>query len=389
MPRARRRLVLVGGGHAHLEVLRAAAASPFEAELVLVSPYAQQVYSGMMPAELRGVWDEAALAVELPTLCRAANARFVAGAVERLQVLPHGIAAHVAGAVIEGDLLSLDVGAVPAALDVPGARAHAYPVRPLAAWRALVARVATLAHEPDAASLECVVVGGGAAGVELSLAVLARATASGREARVTLVEGGPALLPSWGTRASRVRRLLEHRGVHVRTGQSVARVDVDAVTLTDGSRLASALTIWVPGAAALPLARDAGLPVDAQGYLRVDATLRSVSGAPVWGAGDCVALDGAPWVPKAGVYAVREAPILAHNLRVATETLGSDRRDSRLHRYEPQRHMLAALDTADGRAFLYWRGLTSHSRAGLALKRAIDARFVARYQSLARDGAGG
>ncbi|GJG86905.1 pyridine nucleotide-disulfide oxidoreductase [Gemmatimonadetes bacterium T265] len=378
-----RRLVLVGGGHAHLEVLRAAAARPFAAELVLVSPYARQVYSGMMPAELRGVWDESALAVDLPALCRAAGARFVEGAAVRLDVSPHAVAVHAAGATLAGDLLSLDVGAAPAALDVPGAREHAYRVRPLAAWRALVARLAALAV-PDDGPLACCVVGGGAAGVELSLAVVARAGAAGRGTAVTVVEGGPALLPSWGRQADRVRRLLERRGVRVRTGTAVVRVGPDAVTLADRTRVPSALTVWVPGAAALPLAREAGLPVDDRGYLRVDATLRAADGSPVWGAGDGVALAGAAWVPKAGVYAVREAPVLAHNLRVAADGSGDGFR-----RYTPQRHFLAALDTADGRAFVRWRGVTSHSRAALALKRAIDLRFVRRYQAVYQAVAGG
>ena len=371
----RRRLVLVGGGHAHLEVLHVAASRPFTAELVLVSPYTRQVYSGMMPAELRGAWDESALAVDLPALCRAARAHFVEGAAEHAEVTPDGAAVHAGGAVVAGDLLSLDVGAAPAELDTSGAREHAHTVRPLAAWRALVARVAALAGRP----FTCCVVGGGAAGVELSLAVLARAGAAGRGAAVTLVEGGPALLPSWGRDAERVRQLLEARGVRVLTARAVMHVDSDAVTLTDGARIPSELTVWVPGAASLPLARNAGLPVDARGFLRVDATLRAVGGAAVWGAGDCVTLDGAPWVPKAGVYAVREAPVLAHNVRIAAEGAGGTPR-----RYTPQRYVLAALDTADGRAFARWRGVTSHSRAALALKRTIDARFIRRYQTLAR-----
>ncbi len=371
--------MLVGGGHAHLEVLRAAALRPFAAELVLVSPYARQVYSGMMPAQLRGAWVESALAVDLPALCRAAGARFVEAAASRLEVAPDAVAVHAAGEVVTGDLLSLDVGSIPAALDVPGARAHAHTVRPLAAWRALVARLDALATEPDVGPFACVVVGGGAAGVELSLAVVARAGAAGRDAQVTVVEGGPALLPSWGRQAARVQRLLGRRGVRLLTGHAVVRVDADAVTLADGLRLASDLTVWVPGAAALPLAREAGLPVDAGGYLRVDATLRAVGGVRVWGAGDCAALDGAPWVPKAGVYAVREAPVLAHNLRAAAD---GGRLTPRA--YVPQRHFLAALDTADGRAFARWRGVASHSRAALALKRAIDARFVRRYQAVAR-----
>jgi selenide,water dikinase len=219
------------------------------------------------------------------------------------------------------------------------------------------------------------VVGGGAAGAELSLAVLARARAAGRAAAVTLVEAGPRVLPSWGALGGRVRRLLERRGVRVRTGRAVERVEAGAVVLDGGDRVPSALTVWVAGAAAPPLVRASGLPADAGGFLRVDATLRAADGRAVWGAGDCVALDGAPWVPKAGVYAVREAPVLAHNLR-ARVAGGAPRR------FAPQRHFLAALDTADGRAFVRWRALAWHGRAGLALKDAIDERFVRRYQAL-------
>jgi selenide,water dikinase len=211
--------------------------------------------------------------------------------------------------------------------------------------------------------------------VELSLALLARAAVAGRAVHVTLVEGGPDVLPSWGPAGLRVRRLLEGRGVRVCTGREVAAVEADAVWLADGARVPSALTVWVTGAAAHPLVRASGLPADASGFLCVDATLRAADGRAVWGAGDCIALAGAPWVPKAGVYAVREAPVLAHNLRAALA-------GGRPRRYAPQRHFLAALDTADGRAFVRWRGLTGRGRWALALKDAIDERFVRRYQTL-------
>jgi selenide,water dikinase len=279
---------------------------------------------------------------------------------------------------VEGDLLSLDVGALPAALDrVAGAAAHAFAVRPLARWRALVARVGALVASPDGGPLRACVVGAGAGGVELALALHARARAAGRRAEVALVEGGDAVLPAWGASGARVRRLLERRGVRVLAGRAVAGVAADAVTLADGERVAADVTVWTAGAAAHPWLAASGLPVDARGFVLVDATLRAADGRPVWGAGDCVALADAPWVPKAGVYAVREAPVLAHNLRAALA--GTPPR-----RFAPQREFLAALDTADGRAFVRWRGLASHARWGLRLKRTIDERFVRRYQALER-----
>jgi selenide,water dikinase len=381
------RLVLVGGGHAHLEVLRRAARRPIGAELVLVSPHPAQLYSGMMPGQLRGAYAERDLTVDLPALCRAAGARFVEAAVVRVGAEPHtasGATVHADGAPpLEASHVSLDVGSVPAGLDdVPGARAHAHAVRPLARWRALAARVDALAAEGAVAGpLAACVVGGGAGGVEIALALHARAAAAGRAPEVTLVEGGDRVLPSFETLGGRVRRLMERRGVRVRTGVRVAAVDDAGVTLQGGARVPSRVTVWTAGAAAPPLVRASGLPADPGGYLRVDATLRAVDGRPVWGAGDCVALDGADWVPKAGVYAVREAPVLAANLRAA---LGG----GAARRYAPQRHYLVALDTADGRAFLRRGGVPFgvHAAWALRLKRAIDERFVARYQAAGTGG---
>jgi len=120
------RVVLVGGGHAHLEVLRDAARRPLGAELVLVSPEPRQLYSGMMPGQLRGAYAEADLAVDLPALCRAAGARFVEAAAERVDAGAGGAAVHVAGGPpIDAALVSLDVGSRPAGLDRIVRVAHA------------------------------------------------------------------------------------------------------------------------------------------------------------------------------------------------------------------------------------------------------------------------
>jgi selenide, water dikinase len=369
-----RRIVLVGGGHAHVEVLRRHARRPMGAEVVLVSPHARQAYSGMMPAALRGAIDPAALEIDLPALCRMARARFVEEAATRVDADASGGAVTTTGAVLDGDLLSLDVGAVAAGLhETPGALVHAHAVRPLVRWERLVSRVEALLALPDASPFTCCVVGAGAGGVELALAVHARAAAAGRRASVALVDRG-ALLGDWATTStSRVRRLLAARGIALRERARVTEVTRHAVLLDDGSRIPAALTVWTAGAAPHPLVRDSRLPADDAGWLRVDDTLRAADGSAVWGAGDCVTVDGASWVPKAGVYAVRAAPILAHNLRAAVDG------GVAMRRFAPRRRVLALLDTADGRAIARWGGLVAHGRWAWWLKRAIDRRYVARY----------
>lgn len=385
-----KRLILLGGGHTHLAVLRHFAATRLAgAECVLVSPTTTQTYSGMLPGYIQGTYHERELSVDLPALCRAAGVRFRQEAAEAID--GRGGWVRVPGETIECDLISADVGAAAAGLDrVPGVATHAAPLRPISMTAALLGRLDALLAAPDArgraagdAPLTVCVVGGGAAGVEIALAVQQRCRRAGRHAAVTLVERSGMVLGERGERdALRVAHLLMARGIHIVTGCAVTAVHADHVMLDAGGMIPAALTIWLAGAAPTALTAASALPKDGQGYWLVSGTLRSVGGGAVWGAGDCIALDGYPWVPKAGVYAVRQGPVLAANLRTAVER-GIDAPAARMRRYVPQASYLSLLNTADGKALLRWRGHTLHARWVWWLKHRIDHGFVAQYQRAA------
>ena len=267
---------------------------------------------------------------------------------------------------------------------------HARSVKPIG--RAIELREALRAladsgHRPAHA----VVVGAGAAGVEVAFAVarvLEDRAGSGGGWRVTLVDAGPRILSSYPETARRkAERLLARRSVHVVTGRPVARVEEDRVVLEGGEEIPSHLTIWLTGPEALPLFEGSGLALDDRGFLRVGPSLRSVSHPEVFGAGDCVTLDHAPETPKAGVYAVREGPVLFESLRAATTVRAGTPEEASA--YEPQRGYLSLLNTADGRALLSWPGrdghllrkpLAGHGRWAWWLKDFIDRRFVRKYR---------
>jgi selenide,water dikinase len=219
------------------------------------------------------------------------------------------------------------------------------------------------------------VVGAGAGGVEVALAVHRRIRERGLRPEVTLVEAASDVLPEY---AAPVRRraagILARRGVGVTLGSAVSRVEAGAVHLTAGPRAPADLVVWIAGAAGPAWLARAGLPLDPRGFFLVDPTLRAVDGAPVWGAGDCATLADHPETPKAGVYAVRQGPVLARNLRAA---LGAGTAAP----YVPQRAFLSLLNTADGKALLRWHGVVSHSRFAWWLKDRIDRRFVRRYRA--------
>ena len=406
-----RRLVLVGAGHAHVEVLRAAAQQAFDAELVLVSPSAQQLYSGMMPGQLSGQWPESALTIDVPALCRAAGARFVESSAVRIDATAVTVEVECAnGERVGATHASCDIGATPIGLELSGVRAHAHRTRPVEQWRALIARADVLAHAdtavvstryapgpviPDATSnaassasfnstnavIPCCVVGGGAAGVELALALAQRFSSAAKLFNVTLLSASGDVPTGFSGRVTaRVQALLTTRRIRVLHSARVLEVTAAAVVLDDGRSIESDFTVWTTGAAAPSLFRDSALPCDGSGFLTVDETLRATSGVPVWGAGDCIAMASAPWMTRSGVYAVRAAPVLAHNLRVACSGVATGvATGGSMRSFVPQRQTMFILDTADGAALLCRGSIAVHSRWALWLKRWIDRQFVKRY----------
>ena len=371
-----RRLILLGGGHAHLHVLARAAREPLaEVELVLVSPFARHHYSGMVPGFLQGTYAEADLAFDLPAIAARAGARFIAAAAERIDSRARTV--HFRDERLDYDLLSLDVGSESAGLATPGVRENACSIRPMSRAVALRQRAEELFSAGRSRTV--VVVGGGAAGLEVALALerLARRfhlESGGAAPSVTIVEGAPRILPEFSPAVRRVaERRLAARGVKVRAGRQAAAVGPSAVRLDDGTVEPSDLTVWLAGAAPPALFAASDLALDRQGYLLVDPTLRAVDGSPVFGAGDCIGIAGFPGLAKAGVYAVRESPVLDFNLRAALAGTPS-------RRYRPQASFLALMNSADERAIWRWHALAGHTRTAWWIKDRIDRAYVRRNQ---------
>ena len=365
---AMKRLVLVGAGHAHAQVLLAwAAAPPAGCELVLVSPQAQAAYSGMVPGWLAGHYTFDALCIDFQALARAAGARWLATEVTALDAATRQLRL-ADGQVLVYDLLSLNIGSTlhgPAA--PPNGRVLA--LRPLAdlhrAWSQLLADPwLTDSDEP----LAVTTVGGGAAGVESLLAVCAtlRQRLPRRVLLPRLVTRSDRLLPGMAEGAARhIGQALQAAGVQVQCG-------VVAERLLSAPARAPGLLLWAAGAQPHGWPRHSGLALDAAGYVAIDAQLRSPSHPEVFAVG-----DGAAWrpnpLPKAGVFAVRMGPVLLHNLQAALQ--GRPLQD-----YRPQRRYLALLATGDRRAVAAWGGWATEGAWAWRWKDRIDRRFIARFR---------
>lgn len=371
------RLLLAGAGHTHLEVLRRLILEPLpEVELTVVSIGPLHHYSGMVPGYLQGTYREEEIAVRVPDLVERAGGSFVTGKAVSVDPARRRVRVETAEGAreIPYDLASFAVGSNTAGIDDPRVAGEARRIKPLERVHALRERLLALGDRPD--GVPVAVVGGGAAGVEIALAFAAVLEARGRTRRITILESGEEILSGYrGRFRERARAILEKRGITVRTGLRVSAVHPDEVETEEGGQVPSRLTIWLTGAVAWPLFRDSGLPLDERGFLLTDDALRSVADPRIFAVGDCGTLAGHPHTPKAGVYAVREGPVLWESLKAAL-------RGGEPPRYEPQHGFLSILNTGDGRALLDYKGIVSHSRWAWKLKDRIDRRFMARYQGL-------
>ncbi len=366
------RLLLVGAGHAHLEILRRLAQTPLGVALTVISPSPRHHYSGMVPGYLQGTYREEEISVDVARLAERAGGRFEAGSAVAIDPARRAVVL-ASGEERTYDLVSFAVGSDTAGADAPEVAAHAQRVKPLARVADLRARLIELGRQEG--ERRAVVVGGGAAGVEVVFAC-ARVLddAAGRRRRLALVDSGPDILSGYTDRCRALaRELLGARGIEVRTGSRVAAVRAGAVELQGGGELPSDLTVWLTGAVAFPLFQSSGLPLDERGFLLLDDGLRSLADPRIFAAGDCGTLARYPATPKAGVYAVREGPVLWRSLRA---TLEGHHPPS----YEPQSGFLSLLNTADGQALLQYKGRVAHSRWAFWLKDWIDRRFLRKYR---------
>ncbi len=367
-----RRLLLAGGGHAHVEVLRALAETPDAGiATTLVSPHPGFTYSGMLPGWIAGHYALEECTIDLVALARRAGATFLQTTAS-LACPGERELVCADGNVIAYDALSLDVGAAPLLDAAIGVVRHAVPVRPLerlvAGWNDLRDRVAR--GGVGAVSL----VGGGAAGVELAFAMERRLRHDfGPGApHVRLITDTRTVLPEWSVGARwRARRLLARRNIGVHTGSAVAEVGPGFVRLASGLEFASDAVFWIAGAAAQGWIRDSGLATDPRGFLLTNELLQSTSHPEVFGAGDCAVEQGFP-VPRSGVFAVRAGPVLAHNLRAAL-------RAGPLQAHMPKPRYLALLATGERHAIGNWGGFAFQGAWAWRWKDRIDRRFIARY----------
>jgi selenide,water dikinase len=364
-----RDLVLIGGGHAHALVLRMWGMRPLPGvRLTLISPSPTAAYSGMLPGHIAGVYPRAALELDLVKLARHAGARLILAratgidrAARRVRIEGRGDVAY--------DIASIDIGISAEMPALPGFAEHAVPVKPLDdfadRWQAFAVSVAE-----GRSTGRVAVIGGGVAGVELAIAASQRL---GAAAQVTVIEAAePLSALGRGARRS-LRAHFARAGGQVLANAPVASVSAGEVHLADGRRVAADFIIGSAAARPQGWLAETGLQLEG-GFVAIGPTLQSLTDPAIFAAGDIAQMGFAPR-PKAGVFAVRQAPVLFANLRAALS-------GGKMRSYAPQRDYLKLIFAGGGTAVADKWHLPLDGRWLWRWKNRIDTRFMEKVHDL-------
>ncbi|TMM54044.1 selenide, water dikinase SelD [Sulfitobacter sabulilitoris] len=367
-----RDLVLIGGGHAHALVLRRWGMNPLPGtRLTLINPGPTAPYTGMLPGHVAGHYTRDELDIDLVRLARFAGARLILGAVtgidtdRREAMVPgHGAVGY--------DVASLDIGITAQMPQIDGFAEHGIAAKPLdrfaAAWREMLAGVRT-----GDLPAQVAVIGGGVAGVELSMAMAHALRTAGARAQVTLIEAETTLTGTGPATRARLMRALGAQGVTCRFDARVAQVTDRGVTLETGDHIPARLVVGAAGATPHDWLRDTGLPLR-DGFIRVGPTLQVAGHDGLFAVGDCAHLAHAPR-PKAGVFAVRAAPVLHDNLRAALSGRA-------MRAFRPQKRYLKLISLGGRSALAEKYGLPLSGPLLWRWKDRIDRAFMDRLGDL-------
>jgi len=374
-------VVLIGAGHSHVAVLRMFGMKPMPGvRLTLITREVHTPYSGMLPGMIAGLYDHDQAHIDTGPLSRFAGARLYHSEVTGLDVAEKRVICRDRPPV-PYDLLSINIGSTPSARQIPGVAEHAIPVKPIDGFfaRFEAARARILEARGRA---RIGVVGGGAGGVELLLSLHKRLTrdvaAAGFDPAglsFTLITASDEILPTFPRRMrSRFAAIVGERGIKVIARGRVSHVRTGGVEVEGRGAVGLDEVFWTTRASPAPWLAETGLALDEESFIRVSATLQSVSHADVFAAGDTATIEGHPR-PKSGVYAVRAGPPLAANLRRLLEA-------RRLVAHKPQREALYLISTGELYALGARNGFTIEGAWVWKLKDFIDRRFMAKFNEL-------
>jgi NADH dehydrogenase FAD-containing subunit len=364
-------LIFVGGGHAHLTSLKNLSSFRKRGHRVtLISPSPYHYYSGMGPGLLSGIYHPWEVRFNIKKWVEDQDSAFIKGEVRKIDPGEHLLFLS-SGEKVDYDVVSFNTGSeVPVEPLATMLQDNIVTVKPVV--NLFRARHVILDAIKESKALTLVVVGGGPAGVEISGNLWRLLHENQGKGKITVIGGKKLMGDAPGQVRSLVLKSFMQRGIEVIEGSHAEAIQGGAVRLSDGRRVVFDILFLAIGIRPSTLFRESGLPTSSDGGLLVNSHLQSVAFPEIFGGGDCISLQGHS-LARVGVYAVRENPILYHNLRAALE-------GGEMLTFEPQSHFLLIFNMGDGKGIFWKKNWVWESRLALLLKDYIDRKFMRKFQ---------
>ncbi len=368
-----KRIVLAGGGHAHLKVLESWLQAPSAREQrILIMPTENSAYSGMLPGWMAGQYPQNAVFIPVANLARKAGVQVILESVTGLDGDGSSLVLSN-GETLSFDLLSIATGGEVPRSDFDQAASCVLTIRPVENFVQDWAAFSNSAAQIEAPLVA--IIGGGAGGVELAFAARARMQHVNPTARVCLITPQQGFLAGHSAKVKElalsalIRRSIEIVWATAKAGEGHLKVG-------DGTLLHPDTIILATGSKPQPWLAKSGLECTHEGYVRVGPTMQSLSHSHIFAAGDIIERADRQ-LDRSGVHAVKSGPVLAHNLAAFAD-------GRTLQRYDPRCTTLYLLSTGDRKAIMSWGPIAYSGRSPWWLKEWIDTGFVDRYARLSQ-----
>ncbi len=366
-------LLLVGSGHAHLTILKNLnifLESGYEVTVVNTDDY--HYYSGMGPGMLSGIYSPQDIRFHVERMVSEQGGHFIRD--ECVAIDPDSQFVKTrSGRKISYDAVSFNIGSsVPLSGVQTGlnTHTHVFPVKPI---KNLLSAKNHITSLPEQKKISVLVAGGGPSGVEIAANVFALAKKYKKTVDITIVAGKTLLYGFEKSFRVKAGSILAGYGVNLLENCKAHKISDHKMILSSGDQIFGDIVFWAVGIMPPPLFRNAGLPAGTDGGLLVNEFLQSVAYPNIFGGGDCIRFQQRK-LDKAGVYAVRQSPVLFRNLKSFLE-------QKPLQTFVPQKDYLIILNMGNKKGLLKWKNIVFDGKPAFWLKDYIDRGFVKKYQT--------
>ncbi|WP_028829460.1 FAD-dependent oxidoreductase [Proteocatella sphenisci] len=362
-------LILVGGGHAHLYLIKQMISDKLKGyRTVLISSESKQYYSGMASGYIEGTYTEKDFTVDLPRICSKSAVIFIKDTV--ILINPAAKTLETAsGEIYKFDILSVDTGSDISGSQIHGARDFAHLIKPLSNLKI----IKKILIDAPVDLYNVVVVGAGAAGVEIALAIRALGIKENKKYSISIVNSNSDILKGYAKGVEhKTVDLFKRNEIKLIINQRANLIEKNYILMQSGFKIKYDLLLLATGSLSHPLYRESGFCVDDKGYMVVNDYLQNIEFPYILGAGDCIKFENYDYVKKVGVYAIREAPILWKNIKHIVD-------NEELEKYVPQKNYLSIISLGNKTAIASYKKLFKTGRISWYVKDWIDRTFIKQY----------